>query len=170
MEPGVALSRKKIQPHGGHLSHGRSASITSQCSAFKHHTLDPATKCIGCDQIRGQAHRFSLRMNVAGDADETRKVQRPAYGRLRPIISGGGNGAGGDKSTRRTDGPGPAPGPGVVSATSGPRALATQNTLWPKPVCKFDIGIEIYIVPLRRPEARSDRLNQPITYTPQVPP
>ena len=33
-------------PHGGHLSHGHKASITSRCFNFEHYTLDPHTELI----------------------------------------------------------------------------------------------------------------------------
>jgi regulator of protease activity HflC (stomatin/prohibitin superfamily) len=39
-------------PHGGHLSHGHKASMTSKCFKFKHYTVDPGTELIDYDLVQ----------------------------------------------------------------------------------------------------------------------
>ena len=39
-------------PHGGHLSHGHRASITSRCFAFSHYTTDRETGLIDYGEVR----------------------------------------------------------------------------------------------------------------------
>jgi len=39
-------------PHGGHLSHGHTASVTSRCFNFSHYKVDPETELINYDQIQ----------------------------------------------------------------------------------------------------------------------
>lgn len=40
----LLCQERKFWPHGGRLSQGHSASITSKYSAFKHHMVEPATE------------------------------------------------------------------------------------------------------------------------------
>ena len=53
-------------PHGGHLSHGHKASITSKCFDFVHYTLDEKTELIDYDQVRSLAKQHAPKMLVAG--------------------------------------------------------------------------------------------------------
>jgi glycine hydroxymethyltransferase len=61
-------------PHGGHLSHGHRASITSKCFDFTHYGVDPKTERIDYDQIRGLAHKIKPRMIVAGASSYPRLI------------------------------------------------------------------------------------------------
>ena len=61
-------------PHGGHLSHGHSASITSQCFNFSHYSVDPQTERIDYDQIRDLALSVKPRMIVAGASSYSRLI------------------------------------------------------------------------------------------------
>ena len=61
-------------PHGGHLSHGHRASITSKCFQFQHYTLDPETELIDYDMVRNMAHEFKPKMLVAGASSYPRLI------------------------------------------------------------------------------------------------
>ncbi len=52
--------------HGGHLSHGDAASITSKCFKFKHYGVHPQSERIDYDEVRHLAERFKPRMLIAG--------------------------------------------------------------------------------------------------------
>jgi len=53
-------------PHGGHLSHGHRASITSKCFEFYHYTVDEESELIDYEQIYDLAQKHQPRMIVAG--------------------------------------------------------------------------------------------------------
>jgi len=61
-------------PHGGHLSHGHSASITSKCFDFSHYKVDPETERIDYDQVREMAHAVKPKMIVAGASSYPRLI------------------------------------------------------------------------------------------------
>lgn len=61
-------------PHGGHLSHGHRASVTSKCFNFKHYALDPATQRINYDEIREMALEFKPKMIVTGASSYPRLI------------------------------------------------------------------------------------------------
>jgi glycine hydroxymethyltransferase len=61
-------------PHGGHLSHGHPASITSKCFRFAHYTVDPETELIDYDQVRDMARAFEPKMIVAGASSYARLI------------------------------------------------------------------------------------------------
>ena len=61
-------------PHGGHLSHGHKASITSKCFDFSHYRVNPETEQIDYDQIRKAALEFKPKMIVAGASSYPRLI------------------------------------------------------------------------------------------------
>lgn len=69
-------------PHGGHLSHGHSASITSKCFRFKHYALDADTELIDYNQVRELARKFKPKMIVAGASSYSRLID---YGQMAEI-------------------------------------------------------------------------------------
>jgi len=69
-------------PHGGHLSHGHKASITSKCFNFRHYEVDPETECIDYDSIRKLALEFRPKMIVAGASAYSRLID---YKRISDI-------------------------------------------------------------------------------------
>jgi len=73
LEPGDPILAMSL-PHGGHLSHGHRASITSRCFAFSHYTVDPATGLIDYDQVRDMARSTRPRMLVAGASSYPRLI------------------------------------------------------------------------------------------------
>jgi glycine hydroxymethyltransferase len=61
-------------PHGGHLSHGHKASITSKCFDFHHYGVNPETELIDYDQVREIAHSIKPAMIVAGASSYPRLI------------------------------------------------------------------------------------------------
>lgn len=60
--------------HGGHLSHGHRASITSKCFEFDHYHLNTDTERIDYDEIRELAEKFRPKMIVAGASSYSRLI------------------------------------------------------------------------------------------------
>lgn len=60
--------------HGGHLSHGHKASITSRCFQFEHYGVDPVLELIDYDTIARIADRFKPKMIVAGASSYPRLI------------------------------------------------------------------------------------------------
>jgi len=52
--------------HGGHLSHGDAASITSKCFKFRHYGVHPQSERIDYNDLHHLAKRFKPRMLIAG--------------------------------------------------------------------------------------------------------
>lgn len=69
-------------PHGGHLSHGHKASMTSKCFNFEHYTVDSETELIDYDLVREQALKFRPKMIVAGASSYPRLID---YQRMSEI-------------------------------------------------------------------------------------
>jgi glycine hydroxymethyltransferase len=69
-------------PHGGHLSHGHKASMTSKCFKFRHYTVDPGTELIDYDLVRTMALEFRPKMIVAGASSYPRLID---YERMAAI-------------------------------------------------------------------------------------
>ena len=61
-------------PHGGHLSHGHQASITSKCFDFSHYKVNPETELIDYEQVREIAHSIKPRMIVCGASSYPRLI------------------------------------------------------------------------------------------------
>jgi glycine hydroxymethyltransferase len=81
LKPGERVLAMQLS-HGGHLSHGDAASITSSCFRFAHYGLDPVTELIDYDAIERQAAIFKPRMIVAGASAYARLID---YDRLADI-------------------------------------------------------------------------------------
>ncbi|MCK5837205.1 MAG: serine hydroxymethyltransferase, partial [Desulfobacula sp.] len=69
-------------PHGGHLSHGHKASITSKCFDFSHYKVNFETELIDYDQVREIAHFMKPKMIVAGASSYPRLID---YERMSQI-------------------------------------------------------------------------------------
>jgi glycine hydroxymethyltransferase len=61
-------------PHGGHLSHGHRASITSKCFDFIHYGVDRKTELIDYDEVRTLAQKHRPKMIVAGASSYPRLI------------------------------------------------------------------------------------------------
>jgi glycine hydroxymethyltransferase len=70
--------------HGGHLSHGDSASMTSRCFNFQHYGLDLSTERIDYDAVENLVNEFKPRMIVAGASSYPRLID---YARLAKIAN-----------------------------------------------------------------------------------
>jgi glycine hydroxymethyltransferase len=71
--------------HGGHLSHGDAASITSKCFEFEHYGVQDQSECIDYEEVRHLAERFKPRMIVAGASSYPRLID---YERFAQIVEG----------------------------------------------------------------------------------
>ena len=74
-------------PHGGHLSHGHKASITSKCFNFEHYTVDLETELIDYDRVREIALEFKPKMIVAGASSYPRLIDYPAIAEIAREVS-----------------------------------------------------------------------------------
>ena len=81
LKPGDKILAMSLH-HGGHLSHGHPASMTSKCFSFQHYGLDPISERIDYDQIEELAEQFAPRMIVAGASSYPRLID---YKRLETI-------------------------------------------------------------------------------------
>ena len=70
--------------HGGHLSHGDSASMTSKCFDFQHYGLNLTTERIDYDAVEKLANQFKPRMIVAGASSYPRLID---YARMAEIAN-----------------------------------------------------------------------------------
>jgi glycine hydroxymethyltransferase len=70
--------------HGGHLSHGDPASMTSKCFDFQHYGLNLITERIDYDTVENLANQFKPRMIVAGASSYPRLID---YVRLAEIAN-----------------------------------------------------------------------------------
>lgn len=71
--------------HGGHLSHGATASITSRCFDFSHYGVSPETERIDYDALASLAKQMRPKMIVAGASSYPRLID---YQRLAGIAAG----------------------------------------------------------------------------------
>jgi len=71
-------------PHGGHLSHGHRASVTSRCFRFSHYTTRVQTGLIDYDEVRRMALEVSPGMIVAGASSYPRLID---YERMAEIAA-----------------------------------------------------------------------------------
>lgn len=74
-------------PHGGHLSHGHRASITSKCFDFSHYTVDPSTELINYDEVRELAEKIKPRMIVAGASSYPRLIDYEKMAQIAKDVS-----------------------------------------------------------------------------------
>lgn len=77
-DPVVSMSLR----HGGHLSHGASASITGAFYDFKHYGVRADTELIDYDEVRDLAREHRPRLIVAGGSSYPRVID---YALLRTI-------------------------------------------------------------------------------------
>jgi glycine hydroxymethyltransferase len=73
--------------HGGHLSHGDAASITSKCFEFEHYGIQDQSECIDYDEVRHLAERFKPRMIVAGASSYPRLIDYERFAQIAEGVS-----------------------------------------------------------------------------------
>ncbi|RUM35445.1 MAG: serine hydroxymethyltransferase [Desulfobulbus sp.] len=74
-------------PHGGHLSHGHKASITSKCFNFSHYEVNPQTGLIDYEQVRKTAHSLRPKMIVAGASSYPRLIDYKLMAEIAKEVS-----------------------------------------------------------------------------------
>jgi glycine hydroxymethyltransferase len=74
-------------PHGGHLSHGHPASITSKCFDFSHYRVNPETQLIDYDRVREMAHCLKPKMIVAGASSYPRLIDYEKISQIAREVS-----------------------------------------------------------------------------------
>ena len=74
-------------PHGGHLSHGHRASITSRCFEFNHYGVNNKTELIDYDEVRELSHKFKPRMIVAGASSYPRLIDYEKMAEIAKEVS-----------------------------------------------------------------------------------
>lgn len=73
--------------HGGHLSHGDAASMTSRCFDFRHYGLNLETELIDYDALEALAQRFKPRMIVAGASAYPRLIDYKKIAQIAQTVS-----------------------------------------------------------------------------------
>ena len=73
--------------HGGHLSHGDRASMTSRCFDFQHYGLDLNTEQIDYDEVEILAKSFKPRMIVAGASSYPRLIDYAKMAEIARSVS-----------------------------------------------------------------------------------
>lgn len=73
--------------HGGHLSHGDAASMTSRCFDFQHYGLNLKTEQIDYDEIENLAKSFGPRMIVAGASSYPRLIDYEKMAEIAQSVS-----------------------------------------------------------------------------------
>ncbi len=73
--------------HGGHLSHGDAASMTSRCFDFMHYGLNLKTEQIDYDEIEHLAQSFRPRMIVAGASSYSRLIDYEKMAEITQSVS-----------------------------------------------------------------------------------
>ena len=74
-------------PHGGHLSHGHQASITSKCFDFCHYKVNPVTETIDYEEIRKIAHSVRPKMIVCGASSYPRLIDYKKISEIAKEVS-----------------------------------------------------------------------------------
>lgn len=83
LAPGDRILAMRLS-HGGHLSHGATASVTSRCFQFDHYGVNPDSETIDYDAVQKMAIRTKPRMLVAGASSYPRLID---YARLAAIAT-----------------------------------------------------------------------------------
>jgi glycine hydroxymethyltransferase len=81
LTPGDRVLSMRLD-HGGHLSHGDSASITSRCFEFRHYGVDARSERIDYREVRRIAAEFRPRMIVAGASSYPRRIDYEAFAEI----------------------------------------------------------------------------------------
>lgn len=73
--------------HGGHLSHGDAASMTSRCFDFRHYGLNLETELLDYDALEALAQCFKPRMIVAGASAYPRLIDYKKIAKIAQAVS-----------------------------------------------------------------------------------
>ncbi len=72
--------------HGGHLTHGHFASMTSRCFDFQHYTVDLETELIDYEAMAVTAKEFRPKMIVAGASSYPRLIDYERIGQIAKSV------------------------------------------------------------------------------------
>ncbi|RLC03460.1 MAG: serine hydroxymethyltransferase [Deltaproteobacteria bacterium] len=86
LKPGDKILSMSL-PHGGHLSHGHRASITSKCFDFSHYKVNLETEMIDYDNVRKIAHFVKPKMIVAGASSYPRLIDYEKMSQIAKEVS-----------------------------------------------------------------------------------
>ncbi|MGD9055797.1 MAG: serine hydroxymethyltransferase [Desulfobacterales bacterium] len=86
LEVGDRILSMKLS-HGGHLSHGDAASMTSRCFDFQHYGLNLKTEQIDYDELENLARDFRPRMIVAGASSYPRLIDYEKIAQIAQSVS-----------------------------------------------------------------------------------
>jgi glycine hydroxymethyltransferase len=86
LQPGDSLLSMKLS-HGGHLSHGDSASITGRFYRFEHYGVRSDTECLDYDEIRDLARKHRPKMIIAGASSYPRLIDYAAFRSIADEVS-----------------------------------------------------------------------------------
>ena len=86
LEVGDRILSMKLS-HGGHLSHGDAASMTSRCFDFQHYGLNLKTEQIDYDELENLARDFRPRMIVAGASSYPRLIDYERVAQIAQSVS-----------------------------------------------------------------------------------
>jgi len=81
LDPGDRVLAMSLT-HGGHLSHGHTASITSRCFDFTHYPVDAQTERIDYDTVQILARKHAPKMIVAGASAYPRLIDYERMGEI----------------------------------------------------------------------------------------
>jgi glycine hydroxymethyltransferase len=84
--PGDRILAMKLS-HGGHLTHGAAASLTSRCFEFAHYGVHPQTEQIDYDEVRQLALKWRPKMIVAGASSYARLIDYAVMAKIARDIS-----------------------------------------------------------------------------------
>ena len=72
--------------HGGHLTHGHFASVTSKCFNFQHYDVDLTSELIDYDALAEQAKEVRPKMIVAGASSYPRLIDYESMSRIAKSV------------------------------------------------------------------------------------
>jgi glycine hydroxymethyltransferase len=81
LRPGDRVLSMKLA-HGGHLSHGDSASITGTCFKVRHYGVNAETEQIDYEQVERLAQDFLPRMIIAGASSYPRQIDYERFAHI----------------------------------------------------------------------------------------
>ena len=86
LEIGDRILSMKLS-HGGHLSHGAPASMTSRCFRFSHYGVAPDSEQIDYDAVAAKAEQWQPKMIVAGASSYPRQIDYQRLARIARRVS-----------------------------------------------------------------------------------
>jgi glycine hydroxymethyltransferase len=86
LKPGDTVLGMNLS-HGGHLTHGSSASFSGQLYRFVHYGINPRTGMIDYDQVAALAAKYQPRMIVAGASAYPRIIDFEVFAQIAASVN-----------------------------------------------------------------------------------